>query len=82
MEINLAKVLEEELHKELPYIPIVVVDAEDLETVLTAVIGSRHYTASIYQLLHEGVNVCAKALASLYKNDVKLKTETEGSVPC
>ena len=82
MEINLAKVLEEQLHKELPYISIVVVSADEFETVLTAVIGSRNYTASIYQLLHEGVNVYAEALASLYKKDVKLKTETEGSVSC
>lgn len=69
--IDIARIFEEALHKELPYLPVVVAEGDEFETLLTAVIFGKAYKVSYYQLLHEGIDANAKALAVLYKSDLQ-----------
>ena len=67
MQIALGKALEERLNKELPYVPLFVKEEEGkYDVVITAYIADRVYDASIYQIVHEGIDTTAKAIVSMF----------------
>lgn len=76
--IDIARIFEEALSKEFPHLPVVVAEGDEFETLLMAVIFGKPYKVSYYQLIHEGVDASAKALATLYKLDIKRDSREAG----
>ena len=79
--VNIAKVFEEKLHDELPYLPIVVIEGEEFDVYVTAIIAGLSYKVTLHSLVHDGVDRSANAIASAYKYDAlryHVRKEGEG----
>lgn len=68
--VMIARTLEDVLHQKLPHVPLVVCEDEEYEIDVTVVISDIRYEVSYYQLVHDGVDSCAKVLAGMFKRDV------------